>query len=407
MPASPPRRPFGRIERCFLCGPLVLALLFALAGCDRKKPQAAAPAPVEVTVVEAKTSTAPMAVDGIGHVFALRTVNVQSQVSGVLKKTYFSEGDLVREGQPFALIDPDSFKAKLDEAVSTLARDRATAAQAKRDWLRYKDLVAQGVVSQDDYEQKRTAYQQDVEQVRVDEASVVDAKVNLGYCYINAPCTGVVGLQQYKTGSLIKSEDYIIVTVNQIEPINVQFSVAEKYLPDIRDYAAKGTLAVEARYSGRPDKASKGKLTVINNTVDVNSGTITLQGEFPNTDRLLWPGQFVDASVVLADTTDTILLPSNALVTTQNGASVFIAKADNTVEVRPVTVGRKIGPDQVVEKGVTPGEKIITSGQIKLFPGVPVKIVESQTYKDGPVSPAAVADRDKQPAAKSGEGQGN
>jgi len=406
MPVSLPRRFSGRIDRCLLCGPLVLVLLLALVGCDRKKPQAAAPTPVEVTVVEAKATTAPMAVDGIGHVFALRTVNVQSQVSGVLKKTYFSEGDLVQEGQPFALIDPDSFKAKLDETTSTLARDRATAAQAKRDWLRYKDLVAQGVISQDDYEQKRTAYQQAVEQVRVDEASVVDAKVNLGYCYINAPCTGVVGLQQYKTGSLIKSEDYIIVTVNQIEPINVQFSVAEKYLPDIRAFAAKGTLAVEARYPNHPERASKGKLTVINNTVDVNSGTITLQGEFPNTDRLLWPGQFVDASVVLADTADTILLPSSALVTTQDGSSVFIAKADNTVEVRPVTVGRKIGPDTVVEKGVKPGDKIITSGQIKLFPGVPIKIIAPQSYKDGPVSPAAVADRDKQPTAKSG-GQEN
>jgi len=147
---------------------------------------------------------------------------------------------------------------------------------------------------------------------------------------------------------------------------------------------------------------------VINNTVDVNSSTITLQGEFPNHDRNLWPGQFVNASVVLAETADTILVPTSAVVTTQDGSSVFIAKPDNTVEVRKVEAGRKIGAETVVEKGVKPGEKVITSGQIKLFPGVPVKIVSVETYKDGPVSPAAAeASRAKQSGNGAGEGQGN
>lgn len=408
MPVSPPRLA-SRWTATFPCLCLVaaLSLAAAMAGCDKKKPQAEAPSPVEVTVVEAKATTAPMAVDGIGHVYALRTVNVRTQVSGVLKETYFSEGDLVREGQRLLLIDPAPYKAQLGEATSTLARDRATAAQAKRDWLRYKDLVAQAVISQDDYEQKRTAYQQALEQVRVDEAAVQNARVNLGYCFVNAPCTGVAGLQQYKVGNLIKSEDYIIVTINQIEPINVQFSVAEKYLPDIRAYAVKGALAVEASYPSHPEKVARGKLTVINNTVDVNSGTITLQGEFPNTDKLLWPGQFVNASVVLTDTADTILLPSSALVDTQDGSSVFVAKPDNTVEIRHVTVGRKIGPETVIEKGVSVGDRVITSGQIKLFPGVPVKIVSAETYRQGPVSPAAVAQKDAKAAATAKEGQGN
>lgn len=408
MPASLPRRPLGRIPGRVLCGLPVLVLLVLLTGCDKKKPQAQAPTPVDVTVIEAKPTTAPMAVDGIGHVYAVRTVSVRSQVTGVIKKTLVAEGDVVKEGQPLIVIDPAPYKAKLEEAKSTLGRDKATAAQAKRDWLRYKDLVAQGVVSQDDYEQKRTALQQAEEQVRVDEAAVDNARINLDYCYIASPTSGVVSLQSYKTGNLVEANKDIIFTVNQIQPINVQFAVAEKYLPDIRDYAAKGkTLTVEASSPSHPEKAAKGKLTVINNTVDVNSGTVTLQGEFPNADLLLWPGQFVNASVVLADTHDTILVPSSALATTQNGASVFIAKADNTVEIRPVTVGRKIGPDTVVEKGVAAGDKVITSGQIKLFPGVPIKIVAPQAYKEGPVSPAAVADRDKKPADASKEGQGN
>ena len=255
--------------------------------------------PVEVTALEIKPQSAPMTVDGIGHVTALRSIGVRSQVTGVIKKTLFAEGDVVTEGQPLLVINPDAYKAQLDEAVNTLAKDRATAAQNRRDWLRYKDLVAQGVVSQDDYEQKRTTYKQAAEQVRVDEASVVNAKVSLDYCYINAPCTGVVGLQSYKTGNLVEANKDVIVTVNQIEPVNVQFSVAEKYLPELRDYAAKGSLVVEASYPNHPDKVSKGTLSVINNTVDTTTGTIVLQGEFRNKDHLLWPGQFVNATVVL------------------------------------------------------------------------------------------------------------
>jgi len=408
MPVLSPRLFKGRLGLFPLCAPLVVAALFlVLAGCNRQKPKAAPPTPVEVTVLEAKPTAAPMTVDGIGHVYAVRTVNVRSQVTGVIKKTLFAEGDIVKEGQSLLVIDPDSYKAKLDEAASTLSRDRATAAQAKRDWLRYKDLVAQAVISQDDYEQKRTAYQQAQDQVRVDEATVVNAKVNLDYCYIKAPCTGVVGLQSYKTGNLVEANKDIIITINQIEPVNVQFAVAEKYLPDIRLYAAKKDLVVEARHPQHPEQPAMGKLTVINNAVDTNSGTITLQGEFPNTDRLLWPGQFVDASLVLADTANTILVPSSAVVTTQDGSSAFIAKSDNTVEIRKIEIGRKVGPDTVVEKGVNPGEKVITSGQIKLFPGAPIKIVDQATYAGGPVSPAAVANRDKQTDKSSGEGQGN
>ena len=140
--------------------------------------------------------------------------------------------------------------------------------------------------------------------------------------------------------------------------------------------------------------------------MDVNTGTITLQGVFPNTDRALWPGQFVDATVVLADTVDTILVPSSAVANTQSGVSIFIAKPDNIVEIRPVTAGRKIGADTVIEKGLAPGERVITSAQIKLFPGVPLTIVKQDSYKEGPVSPAAVADKDKKQSTPSGEGQG-
>ncbi len=371
---------------------LVLAVCAAgplLFGCEKKKEAGGPPPAVEVTVVEAKTYDAPLTSSGIGHVYALRTVNVRPQVTGYIKETFFQEGQFVKEGEPLVLIDPAPFQAKLDQAVATLQKDRATAAQNKRDWIRYQDLVKQAVISQDDYEQKRTDYKTSEDQVKADEAAVEDARINLGWCHISSPANGVAGLQQYKTGNLVEANKDIIVTVNQIEPINVQFSVPEKDLPDIRKYAAKNTLTVEARYPQHSELAATGRLTVINNTVDMTTGMITLQGEFDNKDHALWPGQFVDSTVVLAKTPDTIMIPSDALVVTQDGVSVFLAKEDNTVEIRKLTTGRKIADMTVVESGLNPGEKVIDSAQIKLFPGAAIKIVSKAVYDAGPADQSA------------------
>lgn len=365
-----------------------LAFLVALPfvfGCEKKKEEGGAPPPVEVTVIEAKAYDAPLNSDGIGHVYALRTVNVRPQVTGYIKETYFQEGQDVKNGQPLILIDPAPFQAKLDQALATLQKDRATAAQNKRDWIRYQDLVKQAVISQENYEQKRTDWRASEDQVKADEAAVEDARINLGWCHIDSPTSGVAGLQQYKTGNLVEANKDIIVTVNQIEPINVQLSVAEKDLPDIRKYAAKGPLTVVARYPGKDEVAATGRLTVINNTVDMTTGMITLQAEFENKNRALWPGQFVDASVILTKTPNTIMVPSDALLVTQDGVSAFVAKDDGTVEIRKVEVGRKIKDMIVVEKGLSAGDKVVDSAQIKLFPGAKITIVSKEKYNAGPV----------------------
>ena len=206
----------------------------------------------------------------------------------------------------------------------------------------------------------------------------------------------------------IENTSLSVCIMRMINPVISGTAFAADTSTGCRGTSRNDLVSIDASYGlGEAVVGGMGKLTVINNAVDTNSGTITLQGEFPNTDRLLWPGQFVDASLVLADTANTILVPSSAVVTTQDGSSAFIAKSDNTVEIRKIEIGRKVGPDTVVEKGVNPGEKVITSGQIKLFPGAPIKIVDQATYAGGPVSPAAVANRDKQTDKSSGEGQGN
>jgi multidrug efflux system membrane fusion protein len=189
----------GRFSSFVVTSGIVVSF-FVFSGCEKKPEKAAVPPPVEVTSITAQAVDAPLNVDGIGHVYALNTVKVRAQVTGYIKETFFKEGQEVAAGERLILIDPAPFQAKVDEARATLLRDRATAEQARRDWLRYKDLVQKAVISQDDYEQKRTAYQQDTEQVRMDEAALADAEINLSWCSINSPVDGVCSLQQVKTG---------------------------------------------------------------------------------------------------------------------------------------------------------------------------------------------------------------
>jgi multidrug efflux system membrane fusion protein len=369
---------------------LAIAMTVLLcAGCEKKPEQKAALQPVDVTVLQAALSSAPLNVDGIGHVYAYNTIKVRPQVTGYIKQTFFVEGQEVKAGDMLVLIDPAPFQAKVDENRATLLRDKAQAEQNYRDWLRYKDLVQKAVISQEDYEKKRTDYQQAKEQVRMDEANLANAEISLSWCSITAPVDGICSLQQIKTGNLVEENKDTILTVNQIRPINVQISVAEKDLPDLRSHADKGRLPVHATFPGKDAPASTGVLTVINNAVDTTTGMITVQAEFPNENRALWPGQFVEASVVLTIEQDKVLLPSDALMETQDGLSAFVVSPQKTVEMRKIKAGRKIGDQTVIESGVAPGDMVITSGQIKLFPGAPVNIITDKQYDDGPVPPAA------------------
>ncbi len=288
----------------------------------------------------------------------------------MIKKTLFAEGDVVTEGQPLLVINPDAYKAQLDEAVNTLAKDRATAAQNRRDWLRYKDLVARAWSARTITNRNAPPTNRPPSRSGWTRPAWSTPRSAWTIVTSTRPAPVWSACNPTRPQSLEANKD-VIVTVNQIEPVNVQFAVAEKYLPELRDYAAKGSLVVEASYPNHPDKVSKGKLSVINNTVDTTTGTIVLQGEFPNKDHLLWPGQFVNATVVLTMTADTLLVPSSALVTTQDGSALFVAQADNTVEMRKVEAGRKVGTFTVVDKGLKAGEKVITSARSSFCPECP------------------------------------
>ena len=357
--------------------PLVFALLMAAAGCESKKETPAA-RPVNVKVAVAKSQDAPLMVSGVGHVTAMRTVNVQAQVTGVLQEMPFKEGALVREGQLLANLDKAPFLAALNQARGNLNRDWASAEQAGRDWQRYKDLVAKAVVSQDDYEQRLTTNATSWQQVKADQAALDSARINLDYCVINSPVTGVAGYQQIKPGNTVNAYSTTLVTINQVQPILVRFSVSEADLAQVRKYYGKTQLAAMASPPhSQAGSEAQGLLTAIDNSVDPQTGMILLQGEFPNADLALWPGQFVQSSVTLAMQKDQILIPSAALFARQDGSFVFVVGADNKAELRPVKPGRVIGSEIIVLEGLKAGERVVTEGLIQVSPGATLNIQES------------------------------
>ncbi|MBF0480682.1 MAG: efflux RND transporter periplasmic adaptor subunit [Desulfovibrionaceae bacterium] len=358
----------------------VLAVLFS--GCSKEDQKPPPPPPVEIKAVAAQAKDAPLYVTGIGHVVSMRTVSVRAQITGYLKSIHFAEGALVKEGDRLFTIDPAPFESRVKSADATLKKDRATAEQAGRDFKRYDELLSRKAVSVDDMEQRRTAFEQASQQVAADEASLRDAKINLSYCFIDSPVTGATGYQNVKAGNLVAANQDVLTTINQVQPILVQFAIPEKDLPQVRRYFGKGlSLPVTVKPSSSSKTAGEkfaetGALTVVNNTVDTKTGMILLQAEFANDDLMLWPGQFVDARVTLTAEPDTVMVPSQAIASRQEGQLAFVIKPDNTVELRPVQIGREIGDEVTIASGLKAGEMVAVTGQLKLLPGATVKIVD-------------------------------
>ncbi|EPR37332.1 efflux transporter, RND family, MFP subunit [Desulfovibrio sp. X2] len=353
---------------------ILSACLLCVTGCEKKK-SAPPTRTVQVGVAEVRRGDAPLVARGVGHVLALNTVDVQSQVTGIIKSLHFQEGSFVKRGQLLAEIDPEPFKAALEQAQGTLAKDTATSAQARRDYERYKDLVGREVISRDEYEQYLTAMHTSEQQVKADKAAVDTARINLGYCAIRAPLDGVAGYQQMNAGNTINAYQGTLVSINQVQPIQIRFSVNQSELPALRKYSKDAELPAFARVAGsHEDVPEQGELTAIDNSVDPQTGMITLQAQFPNTELALWPGQFIQAGVTLTVEKGRLLIPSVAVVARQEGNFVFVVTPQNTAELRSVKIGRTVGDDVVVHEGLKPGEKVVTEGLVQLSPGVSVSV---------------------------------
>jgi multidrug efflux system membrane fusion protein len=305
-------------------------------------------------------------------------------VGGLLSKVAFKEGDDVKQGQLLLQIDPRPYQAQLDQALGILDRDKAQLANAEADLKRYEALVAKEYVTAQQYEQAKTAAAAQRATLASDRANVETARLNLQFASIRAPISGRAGSLLVKEGNLVKAGGQPLVTINQIHPILVRFAVPVVHLPMLRKYGT-AALPVEVRPGGTSATAapSKGTLSFVDNAVDTLTGTILLKARFENEDGALWPGEFVNAVLSLFTQADALVVPSPAVVQGQQGPFVFVIKPDNTAETRPVGITRVAGDLTVLDRGVTPGELVVTDGQLRLTNGAKV-LVKGATNGDAP-----------------------
>jgi multidrug efflux system membrane fusion protein len=367
-----------------------LAFLSACGGTKAAPPRASA-VPIMAATVEQKD--VPLQVKAIGAVEAYSNVSVKTQITGELTGVHFREGQDVSKGQLLFTLDKRSFEAALKQAQGMLARDQAQAANARNQAKRYEELHKAGVVSKEEYDQMQSNADALEAAVVADQAAVENARVQLVYCTIYSPINGRTGPLLIHQGNMIKANDTpFLVSINQVQPIYATFTVPEQNLADIKRYSTQGKLRVQAFIPNDTRVPAAGWLSFIDNTVDQATGTIKLKGEFLNADRRLWPGQFVDVVLTLAQQPKAIVVPSQAIQNGQQGQFVFVIKPDMTVEARPVTVDRSADGQAVIAKGLEAGEQVVTDGQLRLVPGV-TKVELKQVAAPATGAPQTVAPR--------------
>lgn len=355
---------------------LVLALMI-LASCAQKE-QKPREEKVPVTVAVAQQSDVPVEIRTIGSVQPMATVAVRALVGGQLTRVWFREGEDVRRGQTLFTIDPRPYQAALAQAKANLARDEAQLRNAEAEAARYAELVKKDYVTKEDYGRIVAAAEAARAVAAADRAAIDNAQLQLSYCEIRSPIDGRTGSLLVHGGNIVRANDTTpLVTINQTQPIYVQFSVPERDLGTLRARLGSGSaMSVAAMQQGAKAPA-QGKLTFVDNNVDPTTGTITLKATFPNADRALWPGQFVNVALVVSKRPNVVVIPAQAVQNGQRGQYVYVVKSDNGVEIRPVTVSQAADQQVVIDRGVAAGETVVTDGQLRLTPKSKVEIKKS------------------------------
>jgi len=353
----------------FLVGLLIPILL---SSCSKSKQ--APPRTVPVIAESASQKDIPLQLKAIGNVEAYNTVAIKTQVNGEIAKVFFKEGQDVAKGALLFRIDPRPFEAALRQAEAALTRDRAQAKNAQENAKRSASLSEKGFISRQEFDTARTNADALEAVVQADEAAVENARLQLEYTAIMSPLDGRTGAITVDKGNVVKANDVSLVTINQITPIYVTFSVPEQDLGNIKKYRDAGELHVEAILPQNNGAPITGTLSFIDNKVNTATGTILLKATFPNNTRVLWPGQFVDVVLTLTTERNRIVVPSQAVQTGQQGQYVYVIKDDMTADLRVVTPGRAYQNMMIIEKGIQTGEKVVTDGQLRLVPGTKVEI---------------------------------
>jgi len=410
-----------------------LAILLAMSGlcailsaCVNKAQQSFQRPPAPVVVSTAVSQDVSTYMDALGKIVARETVAVQPQVSGRIDQLHFTDGANVKKGQLLFTIDPRPFEANLKQAQANLARDLAAKKQAEANHARevarekwglaqverYRTLVEQGVVAREQYEQLRADYNSlkatsDAaaaavhsadETIKVDNAAIDSAKVQLSYCYIYSPIDGRAGQRLVDPGNVVSpggSNDTTsgvpkntLLVIERLDPIYADFTISQNQLSSVQEQMRAGTLIAEVRLPDAVGDAVPGRLTFVDNTVQTETGQVTLRATLPNPDHRFWPGRFVNVRLLLGRVEGAVLVPASAPQMSANGSYVYVIKPDSTAEQRPVSLGQRQGDLIVVEKGVAAGEKVVTNGQLGVTPGGKV-IIQQAGESNNPATAAA------------------
>jgi membrane fusion protein, multidrug efflux system len=386
------RKFFKSVLSVLVIGALTAAAVYYTQGpgqSQRGKRWARSDGPVPVVAAQAKLADVPVWLEGVGSAKARNLVTVRPQVDGKILSVDFKEGQEVKKGDLLAQIDPVTFKAQLDQAIAKKALDEVQLANAKRDLERYTSLSA-NVIAAKTVDTQRALVAQLEAQIKSDDAAIENARAILGYASVVAPISGRTGMRMIDVGNLVRASDAGLVVITEVQPISVLFTLPQQDLPDINRAVAKRALKVEALETDSKNVLDTGELQVIDNQVDQTTGTIRLKADFPNKDLQLWPGQFVNARMLLDTLEQVVVVPTSAVQRGPEGTFVYVVGADNKASTRPISVGQQDETLAVITKGLAPSDTVVTTGFARLKDGADVI-----------VSPPA----DQKPAADAGTPQ--
>jgi multidrug efflux system membrane fusion protein len=381
--------------------PLLVGLLIAAAAGGylgwqhfAHKPGAAvaeAPPPVPVIAATVQKQNFPIVLTGIGNVTALNSATIRSMVTESIISVDFKDGQYLKKGQLLAQLDPSAYQAQLDQVEANLARDAAHLENGRLNLGRYVPLEKQGYATQQEVATQQAKIAQEEAVIKNDQAAIEFAKTQLNYTKLVAPFDGVAGIRLLDVGNIIHSsssrgsptEPNALVVINQVQPISVMFTLTAADIPDLQEALAKGPVKAVALSVDGKTELDTGTLAAIDNQANTNSGTITLKAIFPNTDRKLWPGMFVNVRVVTQVQDNGLTIPLDAIQGGPQGQYVFVVDSDHKVAMRPISVRETLNGEALIDKGLTAGEAVVVRGQYRLTQGAMVSIANSN-------NPAAV-----------------
>jgi membrane fusion protein, multidrug efflux system len=347
--------------------------------------------PVVVSAVAPKAM--PIIIEAVGTVQSISSVALKSRLDSQIMKVHVEEGALVKEGDLLFELDARTLKAQLSQIEAQIRKDQAQLEQAKRDTLRAGDLLTKGAGTVVQRDTNFTTQRAAEAQLEADEAMRQNILAQITYSEIRAPVSGRIGSIPYKAGTTLRVGDNtitaVLATINQVDPIFVQFAMPQVYLPDLRAAMAKGEVKVNAIID--ESRKQSGAMAFIENTVDPNTGTVTGKAKIANANEGLWPGQFVKAEIILGVEPNALSVPAAAVQLGPQGAYVFVIKDDNIAEVRPVVISRTQIGESVISSGLKAGEQVVVDGQLRLVNGAAVTVRPAQAEAPTPAPPSSAA----------------